>query len=82
MFFLFLRSLKIKKALKNRHVNVLVVVPTRELAIQVEEVFNEFGNSLPFPFKSKAVFWRSVNQSTDEVDEQHKCSCGNAWAFY
>lgn len=51
-----LTNLENKKALKNRHVNALVVVPTRELAIQVEEVFNEFGNSLPFPFKSKAVF--------------------------
>lgn len=41
---------------KNRHINVLVLVPTRELAIQVEEVFRLFGKALPFPFKSFAVF--------------------------
>lgn len=41
---------------KNRHINVLVMVPTRELAIQVEKVFNQFGDGVPFPFKSMAVF--------------------------
>tara|TARA_B110000285_G_scaffold38482_1_gene41745 strand:+ start:998 stop:2131 length:1134 start_codon:yes stop_codon:yes gene_type:complete len=51
-----LMNLEGKTAVKNRHINVLVVVPTRELAIQVEEVFKEFGEALPFNFKSKAVF--------------------------
>jgi len=41
---------------RNRHINVLVMVPTRELAIQVEAVFSQFGVDLPFPFKSMAVF--------------------------
>ncbi len=41
---------------KNRHVNVLVLVPTRELAIQVGEVFQLFGNQLPQRIKSLAVF--------------------------
>lgn len=40
---------------KNRHINVLVLVPTRELAIQVEEVFGSFSQELPFRFKSMAV---------------------------
>ena len=40
---------------KNRHINVLVLVPTRELAIQVEEVFRSFSQELPFRFKSMAV---------------------------
>ncbi|MDA9121174.1 DEAD/DEAH box helicase [Flavobacteriales bacterium] len=41
---------------KNRHINVLVMVPTRELAIQVEAVFSQFGADVPFPFKSMAVY--------------------------
>ncbi|MCF8465165.1 MAG: DEAD/DEAH box helicase [Flavobacteriales bacterium] len=41
---------------RNRHINVLVVVPTRELAIQVEAIFSQFGADVPFPFKSMAVF--------------------------
>lgn len=40
----------------DRNVNVLVIVPTRELAVQVEEVFSSFGRSLPYSFKSMAVF--------------------------
>lgn len=45
-----------KKVESNRHINVLVMVPTRELAIQVESVFSQFGADLPYPFRSKAVF--------------------------
>lgn len=40
---------------KNRHINVLVLVPTRELAVQVEEVFRSFSEELPFRLKSMAV---------------------------
>ena len=40
----------------DRNVNVLVLVPTRELAVQVEEVFASFGRRLPYSFKSMAVF--------------------------
>ena len=40
---------------KNRHINVLVLVPTRELAGQVEEVFRSFSEELPFRLKSMAV---------------------------
>lgn len=51
-----LSNLKGKTLTKNRHINVLVLVPTRELAIQVEKVFRQFGKALPFPFKSFAVY--------------------------
>lgn len=43
-------------ALKNRHINVLVLVPTRELAIQVGEVFQLFGSVLPEKIKTKPVY--------------------------
>jgi len=41
---------------KNRHVNVLVLVPTRELAIQVSDVFLLFSSGLPERIKTMAVF--------------------------
>ena len=51
-----LTNLKGKTIMTNRHINVLVLAPTRELSIQVEQVFRLFGKSLPFPFKSFAVY--------------------------
>jgi len=51
-----LMNLEKQTATKNRHINVLVMVPTRELAVQVEAVFSSFGADVPFPFKSMAVF--------------------------
>jgi ATP-dependent RNA helicase RhlE len=41
---------------KNRHIKVLVLVPTRELAAQVREVFYSFSSNLPQKIKSLAVF--------------------------
>jgi len=41
---------------KNRDVNVLVLVPTRELALQVREVFRLFSEVLSEPIKSLAVY--------------------------
>jgi len=43
-------------ATKNRHPHVLVLVPTRELAIQVSEVFIKFGSAMPNRNKTLAVF--------------------------
>ncbi len=41
---------------KNRHINALVLVPTRELAVQVGEVFQLFCSELPNRVKSLAVY--------------------------
>lgn len=41
---------------KNRHVNILVLVPTRELAVQVNEVFQLFAKATPQRIKTLAVF--------------------------
>lgn len=51
-----LMNLQGKTVTKNRHVNVLVLVPTRELAMQVSEVFITFGSALPERIKTLAVF--------------------------
>lgn len=41
---------------KNRHVKALILVPTRELAIQVSEVFKNLSVHLPYKIKSLAVY--------------------------
>ncbi len=41
---------------KNRHIKALVLVPTRELAIQVNDVFKVLSNNLPEHTKSLAVY--------------------------
>ncbi len=51
-----LMNLQGNTVLKNRHVNVLVLVPTRELAVQVNDVFKLFGSALPQSIKSMAVY--------------------------
>ncbi|HNP19502.1 MAG TPA: DEAD/DEAH box helicase [Fulvivirga sp.] len=51
-----LMNLEGKTTTKSRNVNTLVVVPTRELAMQVKEVFITFGNALAYPVQSMAVF--------------------------
>lgn len=40
---------------KNRYIKTLVLVPTRELAMQVLEVFQQFSSALPDPIKCLAV---------------------------
>ncbi|WP_319482937.1 DEAD/DEAH box helicase [uncultured Draconibacterium sp.] len=51
-----LMNLQNNRVIKNRHVSVLVLVPTRELAVQVNEVFSTFAPALPKPAKSLAVY--------------------------
>jgi ATP-dependent RNA helicase RhlE len=45
-----------KKASRNLHLKVLILVPTRELAVQIAEVIGEFSKYLPNPVKHNAVF--------------------------
>jgi len=51
-----LEQLQHKTNSKNRFVNVLVLVPTRELADQVSEVFKQFSKGLTEPVKTMAVY--------------------------
>jgi ATP-dependent RNA helicase RhlE len=51
-----LMNLQGTAGLKNRHANVLVLVPTRELAEQVKDVFRSFSKALPVPVKTLAVY--------------------------
>ncbi len=51
-----LNNLKSNEPVKNRHIKVLVLVPTRELAAQVEGVFSTFASALPDRVKIMAVF--------------------------
>ena len=51
-----LSILRPRKDDKNRDVDALILVPTRELAGQVEEVFKEYNPSLRTPLNINAVF--------------------------
>ena len=51
-----LMNLQGKTLSQNRHINVLVLVPIRELAEQVKEVFRKFAPALPGRIKTLAVY--------------------------
>ena len=51
-----LTNLQKTSLVKNRHANVLVLVPTRELAEQVKDVFKAFSTDLLQPVKTLAVY--------------------------
>ena len=45
-----------KKHTESRHIRVLVIVPTRELAIQIADVFGSLAQNLPFRPKTLAIY--------------------------
>jgi ATP-dependent RNA helicase RhlE len=51
-----LQLLQNKPLSQNRYINTLVLVPTRELAIQVQKVYQAFSNLLEQPIKTLAVY--------------------------
>ncbi len=51
-----LMNLQGKVISKNRHIDILVIVPTRELAVQVADVFKLFSSALPQKIKAMAVY--------------------------
>ncbi|MEN8139545.1 MAG: DEAD/DEAH box helicase [Bacteroidota bacterium] len=51
-----LMNTRVGKSSKNRHVSSLILVPTRELSIQVNEVFQAFSYALPDRIKTLAVY--------------------------
>jgi ATP-dependent RNA helicase RhlE len=51
-----LANLKPPRVMNSRHIDILVVVPTRELAMQVDSVFQNFAKALAFPCKCMSVF--------------------------
>ncbi|WP_304342897.1 DEAD/DEAH box helicase [Chryseobacterium koreense] len=58
-----LQNLSLKKE-KNRHIKALILTPTRELAIQIEESFKAYGRHLPL--KTLVVFG-GVKQGAQEA---------------
>ena len=60
-----LEKLQVKAVKSERNVRVLVVVPTRELAIQVNDSFKAFSIYLPYTVKTMAVYGGvSINPQT------------------
>ncbi|WP_187260685.1 DEAD/DEAH box helicase [Pontibacter beigongshangensis] len=51
-----LQLLQSRKPAKGRSVKILVLVPTRELAIQIQDVIRAFGSRLPRQVRSLAVY--------------------------
>ncbi len=51
-----LQQFQSKERAKNRHIKALILAPTRELVVQIADVFKLFSNNLPRPVKSLAVY--------------------------
>ena len=51
-----LQLIQSKPLAQNRYINTLVLVPTRELAIQVQKVYKSFSDKLDQPIKTLSVY--------------------------
>ena len=51
-----LSSIKFQEGSKDRQVDVLIIVPTRELAQQIKDVFNVFEKDISPSFKTMAIY--------------------------
>jgi len=51
-----LSSIETYRSIRNRHVNALILAPTRELAIQIQQVFEMFDKYNPQRLKTIAVY--------------------------
>ena len=58
-----LQNLTERKGPKNNHIKALILTPTRELAIQIEESFDSYGKNLPL---RKLVVFGGVKQGSQE----------------
>lgn len=59
-----LQNLTERKGPKNNHIKALILTPTRELAIQIEESFDAYGKNLPL---RKLVVFGGVKQGSQET---------------
>ncbi|WP_027387707.1 DEAD/DEAH box helicase [Chryseobacterium gregarium] len=59
-----LQNLMERKGPKSNHIKALILTPTRELAIQIEESFNAYGKNLPL---KKLVVFGGVKQGSQET---------------
>jgi ATP-dependent RNA helicase RhlE len=64
-----LQKLQAKQHNKNRFINALVLVPTRELAVQVGDVFKLFADVMPRKIKVMSVFG-GVSINTQMINMQ------------
>lgn len=59
-----LQNLAERQGPKNNHIKALILTPTRELAIQIEESFTAYGRNLPL---RKLVIFGGVKQGAQEA---------------
>ncbi|ASW74417.1 DEAD/DEAH box helicase [Chryseobacterium piperi] len=59
-----LQNLAERQGPKSNHIKALILTPTRELAIQIEESFNAYGRNLPL---RKLVIFGGVKQGSQEA---------------